>query len=551
MASDIEIAQKCALQPIEKIASSVGLKKDEIELYGRHTAKVDLSAYEKRKDKKDGRLILVTTMSPTPFGEGKTTVTIGLAQALKKLGKKVIACIREPSLGPTMGVKGGAAGGGYSQVLPMEDINLHFTGDMYMVGATHNLLAAMVDNHIYFGNELNIDKDSICWPRVVDMNDRALRNITLKYKDTERKASFDITAASEVMAVLCLSMNLDQLREKLSRIIIGFSKDGVPVTAKDLKASGAMALLLKEAIKPNLAQTIEGVPAFVHGGPFANIAHGCNSLVSTKLALKLADYVVTEAGFGSDLGAEKFFDIKCRAGELMPGAAVVVVTTKALKWQGGSSRDEWNRPDEAALRKGLANLERHISGLNNYRIPVVCAVNKYSFDDEKEINMILEACAGMDIPASVAEVWEKGGSGGREAAKQVLSSLKKATEFAPLYLSDIPVADKLDAVARKIYGADGIELSENASQKLGLIKRANLEHLPVCIAKTQFSFTDDPKQLGAPVNFSIHVKDLKIAAGAGYIVAYTGDIMTMPGLPKHPAAEKMDIDADGRIKGIF
>ncbi|MCX5748725.1 MAG: formate--tetrahydrofolate ligase [Candidatus Saganbacteria bacterium] len=552
MVSDIEIAKKCKLLPIEKIAASLGLKKSEIELYGRHIAKIYLSAYKKRVKKKDGSLILVTTISPTPFGEGKTTVTIGLAQALKKIGKKTMVCIREPSLGPTMGIKGGAAGGGYSQVLPMEDINLHFTGDMYMVGAAHNLLAAMIDNHLYFGNELGIDKDRITWTRVVDMNDRALRSITYKFKEIERTAQFEITAASEVMSVICLSMSIAQMKEKLGRIVVGFSKGGEPVTACDLKASGAMALLLKEAIKPNLVQTVEGVPAFVHGGPFANIAHGCNSLIATKLALKLADYVVTEAGFGSDLGAEKFFDIKCRTGALKPSCIVLVITTKALKWQGGAVKDKYKDRDEEALKKGFANMDRHVAGLRNYGIPVIGAVNKYDFDSPEEIKMICDRCKEIGIKCVVCDVRENGGKGGIGLAKEVAGPINnKKADISFLYDVNASIEEKIRSIAVKIYGADGVEFSEQAKTDLGIIKKKGYSSLPVCIAKNQFSFTDDHTRLGAPAGFTIKVKKMKIAAGAGFIIAYLGDIMTMPGLPKHPAAENMDIDDEGCVRGIF
>ncbi len=552
MKTDIEIAKESRMQPVEVIARRAGLKKSEIDLYGANIAKIKLSAYSKRKNKKDGRLILVTTISPTPFGEGKTTMTIGLAQALKKIGKKSFVCIREPSLGPTMGIKGGAAGGGYSQVLPMEDINLHFTGDMYMVGATHNLLASMVDNHIYFGNELDIDPEKITWNRVVDMNDRALRDITIRYKGTERTARFDITAASEVMAVLCLSMDLKELKENLSKIIIGYSRSGKAVTAADLKASGAMALLLKEAIKPNLVQTIEGVPAFVHGGPFANIAHGCNSVISTKLAMKLADYVVTEAGFGSDLGAEKFFNIKCRRAGIAPDAVVLVVTTKALKWQGGIAKDKWKERNEEALKKGFPNLERHIKGLKGYGVPLVCAINKYDFDDDAELKLIAEECERNNVPCEIASIREEGGAGGKDLAKRVVSLIdNKRTGFPFVYDLEEGAEQKIRKIASMIYGAAGVEFTDEAKKDLEDIKRLGFGTLPVCMAKTQFSFSGDHTLLGAPAGFNINIRKLKIASGAGYIVAYAGDIMTMPGLPKHPAAENMTIDDNGEIDGIF
>lgn len=552
MRTDLDIAKEIIPRPIEKIARSAGLNTDEIDYYGKYIAKVNLQAYEKRKNKKDGKLILVTTITPTPFGEGKTTITIGLAQALARIGKKPFVCIREPSLGPTLGLKGGAAGGGWSQVIPMEDINLHFTGDMHMISSAHNYLSAMLDNHIYFGNALGFDTDNISWNRVVDMNDRALRNITVNYKDITRRTSFDISAASEVMAVMCLSMGFSQLRQKLGSMITGFSSDGRPITSSDLKADGAMALLLKEAIKPNLVQTIEGVPAFVHGGPFANIAHGCNSLVSTKLALKLADYVVTEAGFGSDLGAEKFFDIKCRLGGLRPDAVVLVVTTKALKWQGGMEKDRYKERDQQALIKGLDNLRLHIQGLRNYDLPIIVAVNKYAFDDEAELKIISEFCEKEGIGHSVCDVREKGGAGGKELAQKVVREIKnKPAAFSLLYDDVLSTEEKLDVIAKKIYHAGSVDFSFEADKDLARIKELGFSSLPVCVAKTQFSFTDDHTKKGSPVGFNITIKRLKICSGAGFIVAYAGDIMTMPGLPQHPASENMYIDDSGGIHGIF
>ena len=562
MTSDIEIAQRSRMIPVVKVASSCGLKEEELELYGTYKAKIKLSALEKRKNKKTGRLILVTAITPTPYGEGKTTVTIGLAQALKKLGKKSFVCIREPSLGPTLGLKGGAAGGGYSQVVPMEDINLHFTGDMHMVSAAHNLLAALIDNHIFHGNSLNIDPDNIIWNRVMDMNDRALRGISLRYKGVDRKSSFDITAASEVMAALCLSLDLEHLKSNIKNIIVAFSKNGDLITAGDLKAQGSLALLLKEAIKPNLVQTLEGCPAFVHGGPFANIAHGCNSLVSTKLALKLSDYVVTEAGFGSDLGAEKFFDIKCRAGGLEPDAVVLVVTAKALKWQGGVEKDKFNPStalrardeDKEALRMGFENLRAHIDALKNFNVPIVVAVNRFSYDTAAELKMIGDECAAIGVRCSICDVREKGGQGGLDLAKEILK-LTGADALASglKYVYDLndPVGDKLTKIATKIYGASGVEYSDKAIKQIDLINRNGFASLPVCVAKTQFSLSDDHTKLGRPKNFNIYVKNIKISAGAGFIVAYTGDIMTMPGLPAHPAAERIDIDAGGNITGLF
>ncbi len=575
MVSDIEIASKSRTKPIEKIASCCGLKKEELELYGTCKAKIKLSALEKRKNDRDGELILVTAITPTPFGEGKTTVTIGLAQALKKLGKKAFVCIREPSLGPTLGLKGGAAGGGYSQVLPMEDINLHFTGDMHMVSAAHNLLAALIDNHIFHGNALNIDPEKIMWNRVMDMNDRALRDISIRYRGVDRHSSFDITAASEVMAALCLSLDLDHLRANLKKIIIGTTRDGRPVTAGGLKAEGSMAILLKEAIKPNLVQTIEGCPAFVHGGPFANIAHGCSSLIATKLALKLSDYVITEAGFGSDLGAEKFFDIKCRAGGLAPSAAVLVVTAKALKWQGGIAKDKYKDEDKEALKRGFDNLKAHIDALKNFNVPVVVAVNRFAYDSSEELKMICDECAAIGVRSSICDVREKGGGGGVELAKELMKVIRPEPEgSAPSffsrsrrfsvgtllssasglkYLYDLndSIEDKLSKIAAKIYGADGIDFLDSAKQQLELIKQSGGASLPVCVAKTQFSLSDDHTRLGRPKGFRLAVKNIKPAYGAGFIVAYTGDIMTMPGLPQHPAAERIDIDESGSIRGLF
>jgi formate--tetrahydrofolate ligase len=552
MISDLEIVRAVKPRSIESIARSAGLRLDEIDLYGKHIAKVKLSAYEKRKNKKDGKLILVTTMTPTSLGEGKTTVTIGLAQALKKIGKKTMVCVREPSLGPTLGLKGGAAGGGYSQVIPMEDINLHFTGDMHMISAAHNYLAAMIDNHIFFGNKLGLDMNNITWNRVVDMNDRALRDITVRYKDTSRTTSFDIAAASEAMAVMCLSMDVHELRKKLGSVIVGFTREGRPVTSADLKADGAMALLLKEAIKPNLVQTIEGVPAFVHGGPFANIAHGCNSLIATKLALKLSDFVVTEAGFGSDLGAEKFFDIKCRLGGLVPDAIVLVVTTKALKWQGGADKDKVKEKNEDALTKGLENLRLHMKGLKNYVLPIVVAVNRYDFDGASELKLITDFCEKEEVSCAVCDVRDKGGQGGKILAEKVAEEVRdRISRFKQLYEDSLSTEEKLGLIAKKIYHADGVEFSSRAAKDLETIRQLGLSCLPVCVAKTQFSFSDDHTKRGAPSGFRINIKKIKISSGAGFVVAYAGDIMTMPGLPEHPASESMFIDDSGGIHGIF
>ncbi len=552
MLSDLEIASRIKMKEISEIASAVGLSGKDLDLYGTYKAKIDLSSVVKAADRPKGKLILVTTTSPTPFGEGKTTMTIGLSQAINRAGRSSVVCIREPSLGPTMGIKGGAAGGGYAQVLPMEDINLHFTGDMYMIGATHNLLSSMIDNHIYFGNEKSIDTERITWPRVVDMNDRALRDITVRYKGVERRSSFDITAASEVMAVLCLSEGIEDLKDRLKRIVIGFDVKGIPVTAGDLNAHGAMALLLKEAIKPNLVQTTEGTPAMIHGGPFANIAHGCNSVMATKLSMSLCDYTVTEAGFGSDLGAEKFFDIKCRAAGIDPDAVVLVITTKALKWQGGCKKEDWMKKDMASLKNGFANLRRHINGLKNYGLPIVAVINKFHFDDKEELSAVIEECNAQGIVCHISSARDEGSSGDIAFARSVTDAADgKKQSYAPIYGLEESIPEKLKKVAVKVYGADGVVFSEKAKSDLEDVVRSGFGGLPVCVAKTQFSFSDDHTKIGAATGFDLNIKKLKIASGAGYIVAYAGDIMTMPGLPKHPAAENMDIDTSGNIKGIF
>ena len=551
MLTDIEIAQKAKLRPIGQIARKAGFLSSEVELYGKDKAKINLSALKRLSKKKNGKLILVTTITPTPRGEGKTTTTIGLGQALAKIGKKAFVCIRQPSLGPVMGVKGGAAGGGYSQVLPMDEINLHFTGDLHMVTAAHNLLSALIDNHIYHGNGLNIDPDRIVWRRCMDMNDRALRNITLTYKDITRTEGFDITAASEVMAILCLSKNLTDMKERLSKIIIGYTKDSVPVTAKDLKASGAMALLLKEALKPNLVQTIEGVPAFVHGGPFANIAHGCNSMVATQLALKASDCVVTEAGFGADLGAEKFFNIKCRQAGLKPDLVIVTLTCRALKRQGGISQEELSKNNVKALKKGLPNLKRHIESLRLFGVPIIVSVNLRTEDPKEELNAVLDYCKGLGIEAVISDLWGKGGAGGVDLAKKAVEMVKKTSKFRFLYGLSEPVRKKIEKIATYIYGAEGVEYTKEALKDLEGVEGSEYSKLPICMAKTQFSLSDDPQLLGAPKGFNITVKRLKVSAGAGFIVAFTGDILTMPGLPRHPAAEGMDISESGKIKGLF
>ncbi len=555
MKTDIEIAQEAKMMHIADIGKKIGIEDEYLELYGNYKAKVSQRLWEKIKDRKDGKLILVTSINPTPAGEGKSTVTVGLGQALNKLKKKVAIALREPSLGPCMGIKGGAAGGGYSQVVPMEDINLHFTGDMHAIGSAHNLLSAMIDNHIHQGNELNIDVRRITWKRAIDMNDRALREIVVglggKANGYPRQDGFIITVASEIMAILCLATDFKDLKERLGKIIIGYDKDDNPVTAKDLKADGAMALLLKDTIKPNLVQTLENVPAFIHGGPFANIAHGCNSIIATRYGLKLADYLVTEAGFGADLGAEKFFDIKCRYGGLKPSAAVVVATIRALKMHGGLKKDELKTESIDALEKGVENLGKHIENVQKYGIPVVVAINRFMSDTDKEIQFVKRYCNELGVEVALTEVWEKGGEGGIELAEKVIGACEKESDFKPIYELDASIEDKIRTIAREIYGADDVEFTKEAVKDLKNIEKLGFSHLPVCVAKTQYSLSDDPKLLGRPKGFNITVKSLNISAGAGFIVAMTGDILTMPGLPKAPAAEKMDIDEEGNIKGLF
>ncbi|KAA5806971.1 formate--tetrahydrofolate ligase [Thermoanaerobacterium thermosaccharolyticum] len=555
MKTDIEIAQEAKMLPIVDVGEKIGIESDYLELYGNYKAKISPKLWEKIKDNEDGKLILVTSINPTPAGEGKSTVTVGLGQALNRLKKKAAIALREPSLGPCMGIKGGAAGGGYSQVVPMEDINLHFTGDMHAIGSAHNLLSAMIDNHIHQGNELNIDVRRITWKRAIDMNDRALREIVVglggKANGFPRQDGFIITVASEIMAILCLATDFKDLKERIGKIIIGYDKDGNPVTAKDLKADGAMTLLLKDAIKPNLVQTLENVPAFIHGGPFANIAHGCNSIIATKYGLKLADYLVTEAGFGADLGAEKFFDIKCRYGGLKPSAAVVVATVRALKMHGGLKKDELTAENLDALRKGIGNLLKQIENVHKYGIPVVVAINRFKYDTESEIEYVKKVCKDLGVDVSVTDVWEKGGEGGIELAEQVINACERESEFKPLYELDMPIKDKIKTIAKEIYGADDVEYTKEALKDLKNIEDLGLDNLPVCVAKTQYSLSDNPKLLGRPEGFDITVKGLNISAGAGFIVVMTGDIMTMPGLPKSPAAERMDIDEEGKITGLF
>ncbi|AGB18041.1 formyltetrahydrofolate synthetase [Thermoanaerobacterium thermosaccharolyticum M0795] len=553
--TDIEIAQEAKMLPIVDVGENIGIESDYLELYGNYKAKVSPKLWDKVKDNEDGKLILVTSINPTPAGEGKSTVTVGLGQALNRLKKKAAIALREPSLGPCMGIKGGAAGGGYSQVVPMEDINLHFTGDMHAIGSAHNLLSAMIDNHIHQGNELNIDVRRITWKRAIDMNDRALREIVVglggKANGFPRQDGFIITVASEIMAILCLATDFKDLKERLGKIIIGYDKDDNPVTAKDLKADGAMTLLLKDAIKPNLVQTLENVPAFIHGGPFANIAHGCNSIIATKYGLKLADYLVTEAGFGADLGAEKFFDIKCRYGGLKPSAAVIVATVRALKMHGGLKKDELTDENLDALRKGIGNLVKQIENVHKYGIPVVVAINRFKYDTESEIEYVKKVCKDLGVDVSVADVWGKGGEGGIELAEQVINACERESEFKPLYELDMPIKDKIKTIAKEIYGADDVGYTKEALRDLKNIESLGLDNLPVCVAKTQYSLSDNPKLLGRPEGFNITVKGLNISAGAGFIVVMTGDIMTMPGLPKSPAAERMDIDEEGKITGLF
>ena len=554
--SDIEIAQECQMRHIGEIAKVAHVDEKYLEQYGRYKAKVDLSLITDT-DKPDGKLILVTAITPTPAGEGKTTTTIGLADGLKRLGKDVTVALREPSLGPVFGVKGGAAGGGYAQVVPMEDINLHFTGDFHAIGAANNLLAAMLDNHIQQGNALNIDPRKITWKRCVDMNDRQLRFVVDglggKVNGTPREDGFDITVASEIMAVFCLASSITDLKERLSRIIVGYTYDDKPVTAGDLKAVGAMTALLKDAIKPNLVQTLEGTPAFVHGGPFANIAHGCNSVMATKMALKMGDYTVTEAGFGADLGAEKFLDIKCRMAGLTPDAVVVVATVRALKMHGGLDKKQLGTEDLAALGKGVPNLLRHVSNIKNvYKLPCVVAVNRFPTDTDAEIDFIIKKCRELGVNTVLSTVWAEGGKGGEELAQEVVRLCEEEKgDFTFSYELDGTIEEKIEAVVKKIYGGSGITVLPAAKKQIETLTALGYDKVPVCIAKTQYSFSDDPTKLGAPENFTVTVKNVKVSAGAGFVVVLTGDIMTMPGLPKVPAAEKIDVDESGKISGLF
>ena len=553
--SDIEIAQSCTPQPITAIARTAGVDEQYLELYGNYKAKVDYRLL-REVERPEGKLVLVTAINPTPAGEGKTTTTVGLADGLRRLGQNAMVALREPSMGPVFGVKGGAAGGGWAQVIPMEDINLHFTGDFHAIGAANNLLAAMLDNHIQQGNALGIDPKRITWRRCVDMNDRQLRNIVDglggRVNGCPREDGFDITVASEIMAVLCLSSDLMDLKTRLARIIVGYAYDGRPITAHDLKAEGAMAALLKDALKPNLVQTLEGTPAFIHGGPFANIAHGCNSVMATRMAMRLADYAITEAGFGADLGAEKFLDIKCRFAGLTPSAVVVVATVRALKNHGGVPKTELNTENLEALEKGLPNLLRHVENITKvYGLPCVVAINAFPTDTEAELKLVEDRCRALGVNVALSEVWAKGGEGGMALAREVMRLCETPGDFHYAYDLDGTIEDKLDAIARRVYRADGVVLTPAARKQAAELTALGFDHLPVCMAKTQYSFSDDASLLGAPTGFTITVRNLKVSAGAGFLVALTGDIMTMPGLPKVPAAEKIDVDENGKISGLF
>ena len=556
MLTDIEIAQSVTPMPVEDIAAGLGLSRGELVMYGSDKAKVRLSALKDRQDRPDGKLVLVTAITPTPAGEGKTTTTVGLGDALHRLGKKTVLALREPSLGPVFGIKGGAAGGGYAQVIPMEDINLHFTGDMHAIGAANNLLAAMLDNHIHQGNALGIDTRRITWKRCVDMNDRQLRQITDglggRLNGVPREDGFDITVASEIMAILCLARDIPNLKEKLAAIVVGYTRDEQPVTAGQLKAQGAMAALLKDAIQPNLVQTLEGTPAFVHGGPFANIAHGCNSVTATRMALKLGDYVITEAGFGADLGAEKFLDIKCRKAGLRPDAVVIVATVRALKHHGGAEKGRLGEENLEALERGLPNLLKHIENITvKFGLPAVVAVNRFPTDTEAELALVRSKCAEAGANVALSEVWAKGGEGGLELAREVLRLTEEPNRFTMMYEDSLPLKEKIAAVVREIYNGDGVDFTPAASRELDKLEALGFGHLPVCMAKTQYSLSDNPALLGWPSGFRVTVRGVRLAAGAGFVVVLTGDIMTMPGLPKVPAAEAIDVDENGKISGLF
>ena len=553
--SDIEIAQGSELRPIVEIAEKLGIGETELELYGRYKAKVSPEVWDRVKGNADGKLILVTAITPTPAGEGKTTTTVGLAQALAKRGKKTSLAIREPSLGPSFGVKGGAAGGGYSQVIPMEDINLHFTGDLHAITTAHNLISAMVDNHIQQGNELNLDPRRIVWRRVMDLNERALRSVIVglggKANGVPRESGFDITVASEIMAILCLSTDLMDLKTRISKIVVGYAYDGKAVTVGEIGAAGSAAVLLKDAVKPNLVQTLEGVPAFIHGGPFANIAHGCNSIQATRLGLKLSDYFVTEAGFGADLGAEKFLDIKCRLGGLEPSAVVIVATVRALKMHGGRKKSELGEKDLVALEKGMTNLEKHIENIASFGLPAVVAINRFPADSEDELALIEKKCNALGASVALSEVWEKGGEGGLELADKVMEACGKKSEFVYQYEVGMSPKEKIERIAKNIYGASGVTYTDQAEKDLAQVHELGKDDLLVCMAKTQYSLSDDPSLLGRPSGFTVTVREVRLSAGAGFLVAVTGSIMTMPGLPKKPAALSIDIDENGRITGLF
>ena len=554
--SDIEIAQESKPLHIREIGKKLGLSEDDLELYGKYKAKIDYNLLKTHKRDKKAKLILTTAINPTPAGEGKTTTTIGVADGLQKIGKNTIVTLREPSLGPVFGIKGGAAGGGYAQVIPMEDINLHFTGDFHAIGAANNLLAAMIDNHIHQGNKLNIDPRTITWRRCVDMNDRQLRNIVCgmgrKVDGIVREDGFDITVASEVMAAFCLANDISDLKEKLGNIIIGYTYENIPVRAKELNANGAMAALLKDALKPNLVQTLEGTPAIVHGGPFANIAHGCNSVIATKIGMNFADYVVTEGGFGADLGAEKFLDIKCRMADIKPDAVIIVVTVRALKYNGGVDKANLNKTNLEALEAGLPNLLKHVENITGvFKLPAVVAINEFPTDTEEEINLIKEKCNDLGVNVVLSQVWAKGGEGGVELAKEVVRLCEEENNFQYAYPLESTIKEKINAIATKIYGADGVDFTKEAEKEIANLEKLGYSNLPICMAKTQYSLTDDPSKLGRPTNFRITVRKINISAGAGFIIALTGDIMKMPGLPKLPAAERIDVDENGVISGLF
>ena len=555
MKTDVEIAQAAQMKPISQVAAELGLGEDDLELYGKYKAKVSLAVWDRLKDRPNGKLILVSAINPTPAGEGKTTNTVGIGDALRRLGKKVVIALREPSLGPCFGVKGGAAGGGYAQVVPMEDINLHFTGDIHAVTSANNLLAAVIDNHIHHGNELSIDPRRITWRRVMDLNERALRSIVLglggKANGIPREGGFDIAVASELMAILCLSSDLEDMKARINRIIVAYTYDNRPVTVADLKVAGALTLLFKDAIKPNLVQTLENTPAFVHGGPFANIAHGCNSVMASKFALKMADVLITEAGFGADLGAEKFIDIKCRFAGLEPDAVVLVTTVRALKSHGGVAKAELGQVNMVALEKGMENLRKHIENIGKFGLPAVVAINAFPTDTAAELAFVESQCQALGAEVALSEVWAKGGAGGEAVARKLLAAIERPKQFRFLYDEKLPIKEKIAIIAREIYGADGVSYTVAADKTIGDLTAMGFDKTPICMAKTQYSLSDDATKLGRPVGFKVTVREVRVSAGAGFLVAITGEIMTMPGLPKRPAAEVMDIDNSGRIVGLF